>query len=159
MLRANDDKDAFLRYAGVWALAQLDDTATLANAATDSAPAVRMAALLTYRRLASPEVAKFLDDADPRIVLEAARAIHDTYIESARPALAAMIAHTGLNEHVIARVLNSAYRLGTPDAARACHFRGQRYAARGLAHRGAAAAGRVGNAVESRSDHESVSPA
>ncbi len=119
MLRANDDKDAFLRYAGVWALAQLDDTATLANAATDSAPAVRMAALLTYRRLASPEVAKFLDDADPRIVLEAARAIHDTYIESARPALAAMIARTGLNEHVIARVLNSAYRLGTPDAARA----------------------------------------
>jgi len=119
MLRANDDKDAFLRYAGVWALTQLNDSSTLAAASKDSAPAVRMAALLTYRRLASPDVAQFLDDSDPRIVLEAARAIHDTYIESARPALAALITRSGLDQHVIVRVLNSNYRLGTPQAAQA----------------------------------------
>jgi quinoprotein glucose dehydrogenase len=119
MLRANDDKDAFLRYAGVWALAQLDDTATLAAASTDSSSAVRMAALLTYRRLASPEVAAFLNDSDPHIVLEAARAIHDTYIESARPALAALFVRVGLDQRVIARVLNSNYRLGTSEAAQA----------------------------------------
>ena len=33
MLRGNDDKDPFLRYAGVWALAQLNDNSTLAEAA------------------------------------------------------------------------------------------------------------------------------
>ena len=119
MLRSSDDKDAFLRYAGVWALAQLDDPVAITAASKDSAPAVRMAALLIYRRLASPDVAQFLDDSDPHIVLEAARAIHDTYIESARPALAALSARTGLNEHVIARVLNSNYRLGTSEAAKA----------------------------------------
>jgi quinoprotein glucose dehydrogenase len=119
MLRANDDKDAFLRYAGVWALAQLNDSSTLAEASKDSSPAVRMAALLTYRRLASPEVAQFLNDSDPHIVLEAARAIYDTYIEAARPALAALWTRTGLDQRVIVRVLNSNYRLGTPEAAQA----------------------------------------
>jgi quinoprotein glucose dehydrogenase len=119
LLRSNDDKDAFIRYATVTSLSQLNDAPILAAASKDSSAAVRMGALLTYRRLASPEVANFLNDSDPRIVLEAARAIHDTYIELARPALAALIAKTGLDERVIARVLNSNYRLGTPEAAQA----------------------------------------
>jgi quinoprotein glucose dehydrogenase len=119
LLRTNADKDAFIRYAVVTSLFQLNDAATLAMAAKDTSAAVRLGALLTYRRLASPEVASFLSDSDPRIVLEAARAIHDTYLEAARPALAAMITKTGMDEHVIARVLNSNFRLGTPESAQA----------------------------------------
>jgi len=117
MLRDNDDKDAFIRYAGVWALAQLNDAKLIAAAANDRSPAVRLASLLVMRRLAMPEISQFLDDPDPRLVLEAARAINDTYIESAREALANMLVRPGLDERVIFRALNSNYRLGTPQSA------------------------------------------
>ena len=42
-----------------------------------------MGVLLALRRLGDPEVARFLDDPDPRLVLEAARAINDVPITAA----------------------------------------------------------------------------
>ncbi len=44
-------------------------------------PAVRGVVLLAYRELRLPEVAGFLDDGDPWLSLEAARAVHDLGIE------------------------------------------------------------------------------
>lgn len=119
MLRENDDKDGWLRHAGVQALVWLDDENALAEAAKDSSPSVRMAALLTYRRLGSPKVGDFVSDVDPKIVLEAARTINDTFNEAARPALASLIAKDNLHDYVMIRVLNANYRLGTPQAAAA----------------------------------------
>ena len=49
-----------------------------------------MAVLLVLRRAADPRVAGFLADADPLLVVEAARAIHDVPIHAAYPALAAL---------------------------------------------------------------------
>jgi len=51
---------------------------------------VRLAIAVALRRLASPLLARCLDDTDPRVVLEAARGIYDEPIAAALPALAAV---------------------------------------------------------------------
>jgi quinoprotein glucose dehydrogenase len=53
---------------------------------------VRLAVAVVLRRLRSPQLARCLDDAEPAVVLEAARGIHDEPIEAAYPALAAVAA-------------------------------------------------------------------
>jgi len=95
MLRKNDDKDQYLRHGGVMALVGCNDPGALLAAADDASAAVRMAVLLTYRRLGSAEVARFLNDSDPKLVLEAGRAINDVPIETAFPQLAACDSEDG----------------------------------------------------------------
>jgi quinoprotein glucose dehydrogenase len=119
MLRANDDKDQYLRHAGVMALVGCKDPEALATAAGDSSAAVRLAVLLAYRRQGNPEVARFLNDSDARLVEEAARAINDVPIESAIPQLAAVIRRTGSSKHLLYRVVNANFRLGKPENAQA----------------------------------------
>jgi quinoprotein glucose dehydrogenase len=92
--------------------------AILEEAKSDS-PAVRMAVLLTLRRWESPEVARFLDDTDPKIVAEAARAIYDLPIDAALPTLAKMIEREGLSNAILYRVLNANFRLGKAENAAA----------------------------------------
>lgn len=119
MLRENDDRDPYLRHAAVMAFKGLASTWDLEQLASDSSPAVRAVVLLTMRRTRHDEqISRFLADSDPRIVLEAARAINDVPMERAMPALAALVAKPeGLNEHVLARAVNANYRLGTEEAA------------------------------------------
>ncbi len=115
MLRGSDD--AFLRHAGVLALAHCADRAALLAAAEDEAVTVRAAVLLALRRQGQPEVARFLADRDPQLVLEAARAIYDTPIEPAFPQLAALTVTRDLAAPVIRRAIDANYFLG--DAASA----------------------------------------
>jgi quinoprotein glucose dehydrogenase len=117
MLRDNADKDAYLRHAGVMALAGSGDTKALLAAAEDTSPAVRMAVLLALRRVESKEVARFLADTDPLLVQEAARAIHDVPINEAMPQLAAFIRKPGLPVPMLYRVLNANFRLGKEENA------------------------------------------
>jgi len=125
MLRENANKDAYLRHAGVMALTRLDDLQALLSAAHDRSSAVRMGVLLAMRRLHRGEIIMFLQDDDPAIVLEAARAINDEPINGAMPELAALIgkpaiAVSGENRlPFLRRVLNANYRLGTAETARA----------------------------------------
>jgi quinoprotein glucose dehydrogenase len=119
MLRANGDKDPYLRHAGVMALAGVKDVPALLRAAPDASPAVRMGVLLALRRLGSPEVARFLDDSEPAVVLEAARAIYDTPIEAALPKLAALVRRPALPDLLGYRVLNANFRLGQAENATA----------------------------------------
>jgi quinoprotein glucose dehydrogenase len=112
MLRDNDDKDPYLRHAGVMALAGLSDLGALHQVAKDPAPGVRLAALLAWRRLGSDDVAQFLNDKEPRLVLEAARAINDVPIPWAFADLAALSSRKGLAEPLLHRVLNANFRLG-----------------------------------------------
>jgi quinoprotein glucose dehydrogenase len=82
--------------------------------------AVRGAAAVALRRLQSPLVATFLKDADETVVLDAARAIHDTPIAAALPVLAALTANPAIkNPHVLARAINARYRLGGGENAQA----------------------------------------
>ncbi|HEY2586712.1 MAG TPA: HEAT repeat domain-containing protein [Tepidisphaeraceae bacterium] len=119
MLRENADKDVYVRHAGVTALVALDDWATIQSAAKDESRSVRLAALLAMRRMARPEIAAFLHDRDPQLVLEAARAINDLPITAALPQLASLIDDVKLADFVMIRVVNANFRLGTPQGAAA----------------------------------------
>jgi quinoprotein glucose dehydrogenase len=88
-------------------------------AAKDGSVAVRMASLLAMRRVARPEIAQFLNDAEPKLVLEAARAINDEPIYGANGELAALLSRDALEEPLLRRVLNANLRQGTAESATA----------------------------------------
>src|SRR6266496_1908834 len=117
MLRQNADQDPYLRHAGVMALTWIGDLDALSAAAKESSPAVRMGALLAMRRLERTEIRLFLNDSDPAIVLEAARAINDQPIHGALLELAALIGRPPASEPLLRRVLNANFHLGTAAGA------------------------------------------
>ncbi len=91
MLAENDNRDAYLRHAGVLALTSFSEP-FLQKALNHKSPAVRLAAAVAFRRLSSPLAAELLPDTDPKVVAEAARAIYDDpAILEAYPALADLI--------------------------------------------------------------------
>ena len=110
MLRAACD-DPFLRHAAVMGLVGTP-LESWKEGARDPNPAVRMGVLLALRRLESPDVAAFLSDADPRLVLEAARAIHDQPIPAGLPRLAALAIDPQTPLPLARRVLAANLRLG-----------------------------------------------
>lgn len=124
LLRENKDQDVFLRHATVNALALIGDKeATLAKAA-DPSPAVRMGVLLTLRRRRDERIAQFLNDADPLLVVEAARAIHDLPIDGGTAALAGITARLSsspleFNEPLLRRAIGAHFKLGKAENARA----------------------------------------
>ncbi|HXX93581.1 MAG TPA: PVC-type heme-binding CxxCH protein [Planctomycetota bacterium] len=111
LLRENDDRDPWLRSAGVIALGRIGEAEGCLERAKDPLRSVRLASLLVLRRLGRAEVALFLEDPDPSIVLEAARAINDQPVNAAMPALAAKLGG-GLPEVALTRAVNAAFRTG-----------------------------------------------
>ena len=65
------------------------------------------------------EIALFLNDSDPALVLEAARAINDEPINGAMRDLAALIDRPTASEPLLRRVLNANFHLGTSASAKA----------------------------------------
>jgi quinoprotein glucose dehydrogenase len=118
LIRDNADRDPYLRHAAAMALSRLVSQKELAALTNDPSPAVRMGVLLALRRQESPEAARFLDDSNPQIVDEAARAINDVPIAEAMPQLAALAGRRGLSASTLYRVINANFRLGTSEAAR-----------------------------------------
>ncbi|HVR35823.1 MAG TPA: PVC-type heme-binding CxxCH protein [Methylomirabilota bacterium] len=119
VLESNNDRDLWLRHAGVMALTELgNEDALLANLTHDSA-SVRMGVLLALRRLERAEIARFLEDSEPRVQLEAARAINDLTLTAAMPELARLIAQSEMSQALARRVINANYRVGTPETAAA----------------------------------------
>ncbi|MFA6543806.1 MAG: HEAT repeat domain-containing protein [Limisphaerales bacterium] len=90
LITDNADKDAVLRHSGVAGLLGCTDARTIAALKSHVSPSVRIAAVVALRRLERTEVSQFLADGDPRVVLEAARAISEVPIAPALPALAAL---------------------------------------------------------------------
>lgn len=127
LLRENNNHDRYLRHAGVMGLLGCADPAMFASLTNDASAGVRMAAVLALRRLARPEVAAFLQDGEPLVVAETARAIHDLPITEALPELAALASYPtrlasfsagregapGPREPILRRVMNANFRLGT----------------------------------------------
>lgn len=121
VLKANADLDPHLRSAAVTALIACNDFDAVQAAAADPSESVRLGALLAMRRLQRNEIAAFLNDASPRLVTEAARAINDEPVPGAMKALAALI-EKPLPEDNLAlsrRVVNANYRFGVRDTAKA----------------------------------------
>ena len=129
MLWVNANEDALLRHAGVMALTWFDDRAMLLELSRDEFPAVRLATLLALRRMADPAIEVFLEDPDPLIAAEAARAINDLPIDEAMPALVDRIegfradASSGElsppERSILWRAVNAAFRSGRPEDASA----------------------------------------
>jgi quinoprotein glucose dehydrogenase len=120
-LVANDDKDPYLRHAAVMGLVHatrnpvdLWNAWTLAKDKYDLA-SVRMGVLLALRKLGSDKTAEFLNDAEPRIVAEAARAIYDDRITAALPALAKLADKSANSDAVSFRAIAANSWLGTPE--------------------------------------------
>ncbi len=87
LLAENDGKDVFLRHAGVMALAWIGERESVQRLANEPQAELRLSAALVMRRWADPGIARFLQDQDERIVVEAARAINDLPIRDAMPRL------------------------------------------------------------------------
>ncbi|HWY76030.1 MAG TPA: HEAT repeat domain-containing protein, partial [Verrucomicrobiae bacterium] len=142
LLRRNADEDPYLRHAAVMGLTRIGDVDALLAASHDASPAVRMGVLLALRRLQRPEIAMFLHDSNPTLVLEAARAINDEPINGAIKELAALIDSPALNrfiggepilpgnapkegaeqlglEALLRRVLNANFHFGSAETAQA----------------------------------------
>ncbi len=117
MLRANADKDAYLRHAGVMTLLGVASGNQLASLAKDDSAAVRMAALIALRRQHSGDVIRFLGDSDANIRLEAIRAVNDETITSAMPFMARMLNTAPDEKPITRRLLNANFRVGGPDNA------------------------------------------
>ena len=114
MLAADQEQDVYLRNAAVVALAGFGDRAALAALATHGSRGVRLAAVVALRRLQDAGVARFLDDADPLVVAEAAGAINDEGgIVAALPALARVLERTGISgEPLVRRAISANLRVG-----------------------------------------------
>jgi quinoprotein glucose dehydrogenase len=111
-LRTNNNEDRLLQHAGIMALSGIGDVEAITALAKDPSPAVRMAACIALRKLKNVEVSRFLADPDPRIVLEAARAIYDTPLTYRMPALADLLKDPKAPERALVRAVNAAFRLG-----------------------------------------------
>jgi quinoprotein glucose dehydrogenase len=119
MLAANDDQDVYLRAAGVIALSRIGVAEPIVALANHPTRGVRLAAVVTLRRMRDSGVAQFVRDKDELVVTEAARAINDDGgIPGALPALAAILDGPFTNEPLMRRVLSANLRVGTEEAAR-----------------------------------------
>ncbi len=117
LARANGDKDAYVRHGVVMGLVGCATGGDLLKLADSDSPAVRLAGLLALRRLQKQQVARWLQDADPRNVLEAARAINDTPIPEAFADLSRLTIGKGTPDALVYRVLNANFRLGRAENA------------------------------------------
>jgi len=118
MLQENNDSDTYLRHAGCLALARIGKAEPVIALAQSPSRALRIAGVVTLRRMGNAGVAKFLDDKDEFVVTEAARAINDdNSIKDAIPALGDLLVKTNFtNEALIRRSINANLRAGTDNA-------------------------------------------
>jgi quinoprotein glucose dehydrogenase len=113
--------DPHARHALVMAVTGVGDSEAIRALAADANPAVRLVACLAMRRHGDAAIADLLADADPRIVLEAARAIHDVPIPTGTAALAARLDAPLVDgpdgDAFLRRAIAACEREGTPEAA------------------------------------------
>jgi quinoprotein glucose dehydrogenase len=121
LLMDNADADVFLRHAGIMALTGIGQVDRFSITSLESHPSasVRLAAVVALRKLSDAKVAAFLDDAEPLVAAEAARAVHDLPLTSALSELAASIDRSGDSVAMLHRALNANFRLGAEENAEA----------------------------------------
>ncbi|MBM3990240.1 MAG: c-type cytochrome [Planctomycetes bacterium] len=117
--RAAED-DPALRSTAIHALANCWSEEQLLELARHESVHVRVGAVVALRRQRRGSVARFLADSEPRVVVEAARAIYDEQITDALPALAKLVERADLSATaLVRRVLNANFRLGQSEHAAA----------------------------------------
>ncbi len=117
-LKENHHGLTYLRHAGITALAGAVPTDRLVALVGNNSDFLRSCAVIALGRRGDEGVAAFLDDADPVIAADAARAIHDDWtIPEAMPKLAAALGKHADHEPFTRRSINANFRLGTEEAA------------------------------------------
>lgn len=124
VLIENNDQDPVVRHGGIMGLAGIasrwpEARGTLVQCAGHPEYPVRIAAVVALRKGADPAVAEFLHDPDPRVIVEAARAIHDLPLPEAMGDLADLIDAATFPDPLVRRVINANRRIGGPDQAAA----------------------------------------
>jgi quinoprotein glucose dehydrogenase len=110
--------DPAIRHAGVSYLSALLKPSTLSDFSHHPDKRLREAAVLALRRLESPLIEPFLKDAEPEIVFETIRAIHDLPIPELQERLASFAQEQTLHGKplpfpITHRILNANFRLGS----------------------------------------------
>jgi quinoprotein glucose dehydrogenase len=120
-IRRNNDRDMYLRHAGIYALEHIArDPRQISVLASDPSPALRLAAVVALRRMNSIEVARFMNDPDPKVQDEVIRAIYDKDMTDMRPMAAALLDDLGKRKwtpFMLRRLIHNAYRVGTEENA------------------------------------------
>jgi quinoprotein glucose dehydrogenase len=111
LVKENADRDAYLRHAASVVMSRYPGQ-SLVVGCHDKSPAVRMASVLALRYRKNPVVWPALDDGDPKIAIEAARAIHDAMLPGEGIALAERLGRPKQPEEFAWRALNANFRLG-----------------------------------------------
>jgi putative membrane-bound dehydrogenase-like protein len=115
MLATNNDDDVYLRHAGVLALSRIENQEPIVALSNHPNKSLRLAAVLVLRKWQDARIVNFLNDEDPYIVAETARAINDDWsIEAALPALANLLVSERFTESepILRRSINAALRVG-----------------------------------------------
>lgn len=115
----NDNRDLYLRHAGIYALEHAGSSPEeIGDLAKHESPAVRLAAVVTLRRMLSDKVKQFINDGDPSVQDEAIRAVDDLDMVELRPVVATLLDKLQGREwtpFMLRRLVHSAYRVGTAD--------------------------------------------
>ena len=114
VVRSNTDGDAWVRHGAMIALGRIGNAEAMARLAGAPSREVRLTAIVALRRMQSPLVDRFLDDADEYVVAEAARAItDDERIPGAMESLAQLLnERPWSSEPLIRRAINANLQLG-----------------------------------------------
>jgi len=116
LLRQNDNKDVFLRHAGIFALEKMGAKGIDISALkSDKSAAVRLAATVALRRLHSPKVYFFVTDSDPNVSDEAVRAIYDNVLDEERPVVAQLLDNPESRKwtpFMLRRLIHNSFRIG-----------------------------------------------
>lgn len=120
-IKKNNNRDLYLRHAGIYALEQMvSNPRQISPLAADPSPSLRLAAVVALRRLKSEEVARFINDPDPKVQDEAIRAITDLDMVAMRPLAAALLDELGKRKWtpmMLRRLVHNAFRAGTNENA------------------------------------------
>ncbi|MBK1883111.1 HEAT repeat domain-containing protein [Luteolibacter pohnpeiensis] len=115
-LRRNDNKDPYLRHAGVMALEGLARKSVhIEYLDRDPSPAVRLAAVVALRRMKNPDVWRFVMNSDEKVSDEAIRAVVDLSIDEHRPDVAALLDHLhsrSWTPFMLRRLIHNSFRIG-----------------------------------------------
>lgn len=118
LLKSNADKDVYVRQAAVQGLVTATKnpcdllTAWQGVKKDYDTPAVRMGLVLALRRMECRKLGEFLNDSEPKIVAEAARAIHDQNLMEPMADLAKLTGTNVTDETVLFRALSANFKLG-----------------------------------------------
>ncbi|MEO5915184.1 MAG: c-type cytochrome [Luteolibacter sp.] len=121
MIKENDNRDLYLRHAGIYALQHMAANPNiLTSLATSDSAAVRLAATVALRRMKNPSVSRFITDTDPKVADEAIRAVCDLDMVSQRPMVAALLDNLSARTwtpFMLRRLVHNAFRIGTAENA------------------------------------------